>query len=174
MPDGYRSGIMQEYLSQLIVTEARTWIGTGFAHQGRLRKTDTHSGGVDCLGLLIGIADALRLRDKQGLMIARQDRRDYTRCPDGEHLRAALADALMPVTRLAMGTIALFSLEGNPQHVGIISDYHGGGYGLVHAYAPARKVVEHALDTCWQRRITALFCMPATVNIPWPPLRATV
>ena len=38
-------------MNDAIVTCARSWIGTRFHHQGRLKKTQSHKGGVDCLGL---------------------------------------------------------------------------------------------------------------------------
>ena len=150
-------------MQQLILMEARTWIGTRFAHQGRCRATQTHSGGVDCLGLLMGIAGALGLADKHSNQLISHDRQDYSTTPNGDRLRDALSQALYPVAdkHIALGDIALFSYEGNAQHLGIISDYHGGALGLIHAYAPAKRVVEHRLDTHWREKIAAAYRLPA-------------
>ncbi len=46
---------MQDLYEQ-IAAASRSWIGTAFHHQGRTKKTTGHKGGVDCLGLLVGVA----------------------------------------------------------------------------------------------------------------------
>ena len=142
-----------------IVIEARTWIGTRFAHQGRAKRDAHFNGAVDCLGLLIGVAEALDLRDKYFAPLTTHDKQDYTRCPDGKTLERALHHALHPVPSASIqaGDIALFTMEGNPQHVGIITDYNSDAIGLIHAYAPARAVVEHVLDASWRERMIAAF-----------------
>lgn len=145
---------MQEW----IVSEARTWIGTRFCHQGRRKKSQADRGGVDCLGLLIGVAGALGLKDKHGYYLTSSDRLDYSKLPDGSQLRETLAGLLheIAVDVVKAGDIALFRLDGNPQHLGIISDYKYG-LGVIHAYAPSRQVVEHRLDKSWQEKIVAAF-----------------
>ncbi len=150
---------MPSSVHDAIIQEARRWIGTRFAHQGRRRASQQDAGGVDCLGLLIGVADALTLRDKHGELLSRYDRRDYPKSPDGSTLQQALDRALVRTTISQPGMIALFSLERNPQHLGILSDYREGGLGLIHAYAPARKVVEHALDDSWRSRMVGCYCV---------------
>jgi uncharacterized protein YijF (DUF1287 family) len=74
-------------------------------------------------------------------------------------LTNALHHALLsvPIADARVGDIALFNMEGNPQHLGIISDYGGASLGIIHAYAPARAVVEHVLDASWQSRIIGVF-----------------
>ncbi len=39
-----------------------------------------------------------------------------------------------------------------PQHLGIVSDI-----GVIHSYAKARAVVEHALDPLWRSRIRGAY-----------------
>jgi hypothetical protein len=48
--------------------------------------------------------------------------------------------------------VALFRINKEPQHVGIITDI-----GIIHAYAQARKVVEHNLDDWWKARLAGCF-----------------
>lgn len=141
-----------------IVGCARGWIGTRFHHQGRIKKTERHKGGVDCLGLLIGVADELKLRGKDGRLFASSDVTTYPHYPDTEKLYNTLASLLMPVvkTDLCAGDIVLLRIDGNPQHLAIVSDMDSG-LGLIHAYAPARKVVEHVLDEWWKNRVEAVF-----------------
>ncbi len=150
-------------MQQQILTEARRWIGTRFAHQGRCRANGTHGGGVDCLGLLMGVAETLNLRDRHGKPLTSYDRHDYPTHPDGNRLAASLAEALHPLAPqdIAPADIVLLRYEGNPQHLGIVSDYSRMAYGLIHAYAPAHKVVEHVLDDHWRSRMAAAFRLPA-------------
>jgi len=145
-------------MTHLIVACARGWIGTRFHHQGRLRKTAEHAGGVDCLGLLAGVADELGLRGKNNEILSAADETDYSHQPDATRLRAKLVRLLEPVALGAIvpGDILLLRIEGSPQHLAIVSDCEEG-LGMIHAYAPARAVVEHRLDGWWQDKIEAAF-----------------
>lgn len=146
-----------ENLEKRIVQAARGWIGTRFHHQGRLKRTETHRGGVDCLGLLIGIARELDLRAPDGTPLAVLDKPDYGHFPEGEALKEALERLLLPVNPCEMqsGHIVLLAPDGVPRHVGIISE----GPSLIHAYAQARKVVEHNLDAWWCVKIVSCYAI---------------
>lgn len=141
-----------------IVAAARGWLGTRFHHQGRLKKTDKHKGGVDCLGLLIGIAKEVDLRLPDGSPAVSLDSTDYTHHPDTEYLQQQLLRALVPIPigGIAPGNILLLCIDGFPQHLAIVSDMLQG-LGIIHAYAPARRVVEHHFDGWWQARVQAAF-----------------
>jgi cell wall-associated NlpC family hydrolase len=127
--------------TEQILTAARSWLGTKFHHQGRKKGV-----GVDCIGLIVGVAAELGLQPP--------DRLDYARQPDESDLQIALATNLQR-GRLQVGSVALFSIDGRAQHVGIITDYQG--LGVIHAYIQARKVVEHVLDDEWKKRIISTF-----------------
>ena len=135
-----------------IVTTARSWIGTRFHHQGRLKKTEADNGGVDCLGLLIGVAAELNLT------FDKYDEISYSHYPDTQKLRVVFAAAMqdIPINDIQAGDILLFSIDNNPQHLAIVSDFLGD-LGIIHAYAPARAVVEHALDAWWRKKIVSAF-----------------
>lgn len=144
-----------------IVTAARGWLGTRFAHQGRVKATAQHKGGCDCLGLLVGVAKELGLRRREGTALralSDYDRTDYGHIPDGARLQFLLEEALVPVTvqEVEPGDILLFRFDGNPQHLAIVSDYPQG-LGIIHAYAEARKVIEHRLDEAWRGRIVRAY-----------------
>ena len=141
-----------------IVACARGFIGTRFHHQGRVRKTAAHKGGVDCLGLLIGVAEELQLRGKDGALLAFADQHDYSHQPDTKRLRQQLEEHLSPVEMpaLAAGDVVLLRVDDSPQHLAIVSD-DKAGLGIIHAYAPAKAVVEHGLDDWWKERIEAVF-----------------
>ena len=141
-----------------VVACARSWLGTRFHHQGRLKKTERHKGGVDCLGLLVGVAGELGLRDRNGRAFIEADSRDYCHLPDVVKLKTTLLTVLDDVAVAAMqrGDVLLMTIDGRAQHLGIVSNY-GCDLGIIHAYAPARAVVEHALDAWWRERIVAVF-----------------
>ncbi|MDX1974482.1 MAG: hypothetical protein SFT92_02275 [Rickettsiales bacterium] len=149
-------------LPQRIVDCARSWIGTRFHHQGRLKCTATDKGGVDCLGLLVGIARELELTMEDGTPLSSLDQTDYTLTPDTDLLRQKLAQALLEIDPddASLGDVLLLSMDGRPQHMGIVSDTPHG-YGLIHAYAPSRAVVEHELDRYWRKKIIAAFHLSA-------------
>jgi cell wall-associated NlpC family hydrolase len=167
-----------------VIKAARSWLGTPFAHQGRVKGV-----GGDCLGLLIGVAAELELRDKEGRLLAEYDALDYGHLPDEKRLWRGLKKHLFHWERsestqcdtgeglvtlflnpppkseistlpLGRGNIGLFRIDGTARHLGIIAQ--DTGYPtLIHAYAPARKVVEHRFDQIWQERLVALFSIPS-------------
>jgi len=134
-------------LRKQIVEEARTYLGTPFHHQGRLKGI-----GVDCIGLLIGVGKKL------GLIT--YDYIAYSRYPDGVTLRREISREFIEINirDVKVGDIWLYWLDKKskaPQHVGIITDY-----GFVHTYADVGKVVEHRLTKAWKKRIVAAFRYP--------------
>ena len=144
--------------SARIVEAARGWVGTRFGHQGRRKANGQDKGCVDCLGLLIGVAAECGLM-RDGVVLAAQDVRDYGHFPDQARLRMALEKHLQPQNKQAMqiGDVLLLRVDAMAQHVGVVGDYTGGGFSLIHAYAPARGVVEHRLDEQWRARIEAVY-----------------
>jgi hypothetical protein len=150
-----------------VVGEARGWLNTPFRHQGRVKGV-----GVDCLGLLVGVAAALDLRSKTGERLADFDVLGYGHYPNAAQLRAVLESALEPLAAPQAGSIGIFEIDGSAQHLGIFGNQESGIENqessrfpisdsrfltLIHAYAPARKVVEHGLTTEWKARLVAVY-----------------
>lgn len=132
-----------------IVAEARSWLGTRFHHQGRLKGV-----GVDCAGLVAQVAQAVGM--------AVDDHIDYTHRPDGVLLQA-VCDAQMThidINEIAPGDVLLMKFDSLPQHLAIVGDYASGGLSMIHAYAPARQVVEVRLDEGWRQQIVAAYRFP--------------
>lgn len=126
-----------------IVAAARELFGLPFRHQGRVP-----TGKTDCAGVIVHVAD------RHGLEY--YDQQDYPRRPGGSRLEAALDDQpclrRIPLIERAAGDVVLFRFDGDPQHLGICT-----GSGIVHAYETVGKVVEHAIDDRWQRRIVRAY-----------------
>ncbi len=131
-----------------IVAAARDYIGVPFAHQGRNRY------GLDCLGLLVCVASDCDLR-LDGVPVWLRDEGGYGHYPDADYLRTQLEAVLQPIEALVEGCVVLMRHDGTARHLGVVGDYVGGGLSLIHAYAPAKSVVEHRLDDEWRGRIVA-------------------
>lgn len=129
-----------------VVAAARSYIGTPFLHQGR------HKGiGVDCAGLLLGVAESL------GLAHEDYPRRNYSRWPLlGHHLYDFIARQTREITaeEVNAGSILLFWIHRAhlPQHLAIVSEQGR----IVHAWSDAGRVIEtHVAD--WLPRVYARF-----------------
>lgn len=126
------------------VDEARTWLGTPYRHQGRLKGV-----ACDCIGLVICTARVLGLSEFEIL--------DYGKRPDGR-LRQTMEGqlSLADSNDVKMGDIVLFSWKAQPIHVAIMT----GADSLIHAYLPSRAVVEHRIDDDWRRQIVGCYIVP--------------
>ena len=132
-----------------IVSEARTWIGTRWLHQGRLKGV-----GVDCVGLAYGVARDLSLLGPEHVLPV------YERFTSDNEMVALCTRYLVRTSALRVGSVAAMRFDSTTRHMGIVGDYPGGGFSLIHAYAVSRKVVEHRLDSAWRARIVAIFDFP--------------
>lgn len=147
--------MIDQIVSNLVVSQARTWLGTRFHHQGRLKKSRYHPGGCDCLGLVLGVAKELELKVQCGNQYIRLDaldNRNYGRVPNGKILKQKLDSILIPISSYAPGSILLFHFNNNPQHLGIATDI-----GMIHCYAEIGKVVEHQMDNIWLNRLVSAY-----------------
>lgn len=140
-----------------IVRVARGYVGTPFAHQGRQRGR-----GVDCVGLVLCVAEDLGLKDKAGIPLKRADYYDYGPLPAERfvHDQAVRRLIAKPLDSLADGDVVTMRVPHLPTHAAIICERKGELY-MVHAYSggPA-KVVEHILSGPWYRRIVGVFSFP--------------
>ena len=125
-----------------VVTAARGWLGTPWHHQGRVRGV-----GVDCVGVIIGVA-----RD---LGLSTFDVTGYARRPAAGELASGCICHMTPVEAGQPGDVLLFHMDGQAQHLGVATDI-----GVLHAFAPMRRVVEHGLDDGWRAKIVAAFRLP--------------
>lgn len=154
---------MTPQIAEKLIKEARQWLGTPFHHQGRKR-----GGGCDCIGFVMGVLSAAGLHSRfenkcgQAHPFERFDVFGYAPDPNSQFLQKAMAehfDEIDPQTAQA-GDILLFRILKLPQHVGFVANHPMGGLSLIHAYAPARRVVEERLTENWRARIIGAFRVP--------------
>lgn len=143
---------MRSAIRTAIVAEAMTWVGTPFVHQHRVRGV-----GVDCAGLVIGVARGL------GLVPPDFDVTGYGMTPDGRSLRAYCDTHLQPQgANVCAGDVVLVAWkDGPPHHLGIVVDHPSGLLGMIHAENRAhRKVIETRLQFGRAMRLVAAYRFP--------------
>lgn len=135
-------------MSADIIEHARGFLGTPWVHQGRSRA------GVDCLGLA-----ALTARAVRGYT---WDITNYAAQATDETMLQLCAEHMdpVPLARLAPGHVVVIRYQ-RQRHMAIVGDYAAqpGALSLIHASSIHGKVVEHRLDSRWQRIIIAAFAL---------------
>lgn len=133
-------------IAENIVEEARSWKGTPFIHQGRLKGK-----GVDCAGFIGEVA-----RDAGVLNV--NIPHDYRPQEDGtammrllsEHLDFIPTEDVRPGDVLALCDEALHDKD-IPRHLAFVTEVRAGTIFIIHA---AREgVVEHRTNMRWRERI---------------------
>jgi cell wall-associated NlpC family hydrolase len=145
-----------------VVRETRTWLGTPFMHQQRIKGV-----GCDCAGLVIGVARELELVEGGFDVTA------YSRQPDGRSLLEHCELHMQRITReqMGLGDVLVLRWDRNPQHMGLVGDYVHGGLSLIHALGipgdrTRSRVVEHRLDLAVMvggGRFVAAYRLPGVV-----------
>ena len=134
-----------------VVAAARAWLGTPFQHQARVKGV-----GVDCIGLVIGVAREL------GLVSPDFDIDAYPRVPDGKTLLPIAKMHMTEVDRSAMqaGDVVAVALGSLPQHFGVLGDYRHGGFSIIHAASQSGAVIETRLMFSRAMKFVAAFALP--------------
>ena len=134
-----------------IVEAARQWIDTPFHHQARLKHV-----GVDCVGLVIGVARELELVPQD------LDVLGYPRTPDGTSLMATMRQHMAEIDRAVMqpGDVIVVSFDKDPQHLAILGDYRHGGLSIIHAAGNTGRVIEMRLMFGEHMKFVAAFTLP--------------
>jgi NlpC/P60 family putative phage cell wall peptidase len=135
----------------LIVAEARSWIGTPYRHQASLKGV-----GCDCLGLVRGVWRAIHGEEPERMP---PYSRDWAEASLRETLAEAGARHLIPVAREAMqaGDVVLFRWRAGlvAKHAAILTS----DASMVHAHDGA-AVAEVAFAPWWRRRLAYVFRFP--------------
>lgn len=137
--------------SDLIYRCAKTWIGTPFMHQGRMKGI-----GADCIGLIIGIARELNIVSCTDTPLIALDTLNYPTHPNGRELKNIL-DQYLSKSDIAEGRLALLQFDSTPQHLGIITEHPYYEFGIIHADISKRQVVEHGLTDYYKSKIVQCY-----------------
>ena len=145
-----KAGINMTITPKQFLAEAKAGLAQSYHHQGRLKKSDSHKGGVDCIGLVVGICKELGMDE-----IVKADKTDYSPHPTGSRLALVAGDHLSKVAldHRKPADILLFKTFKDPQHVGILTE----GNCFIHCNSSAGKVVQQPLSKTWERILTHVF-----------------
>lgn len=137
---------------QAIIDEARTWLGVVWRHQGRDRN------GIDCGGLLIGVAKALGASD--------YDIGNYGKQPDAQnflrHLEA-WGGRRIPLGGALPGDVIAFRDGPFPCHCAIVTET-GGVRHMIHADRRLKSVVEEPITREWLANRVAAYRFPGVAD----------
>ena len=133
-----------QQVADMIVAEARTWLGVPWRHQGSSRA------GVDCAGLVVQVAKALELAD--------YDTHAYGRRPQGQgfvaHFQAAMDG--VAILQAQPGDVLIFADQAYPCHCGFLTERLDQPH-LLHAHATRRQVIEEPYIGEWPAKIKFAF-----------------
>ena len=102
--------------------------------------------GLDCAGLVIIAAQAA------GITLTAPAAYAYP--VDGAQLIASLtSNGLRPTDTITSACLLLFQLGGQPQHLALATS----ATTMIHAYAPAKQVVETTIGAAWQNRLIGIY-----------------
>lgn len=138
----------------IILAEARSWIGTPYQHQASVKGA-----GADCLGLLRGVWRAVVGVEPEAVPPYTEDWAEPAR--QEVLLRAAERWLCrMSLAEAESADVLLFRMrEGSiAKHLGIQSQI-GPQARFIHAYS-GHGVIESPLSQPWQRRVVARFRFP--------------
>jgi cell wall-associated NlpC family hydrolase len=122
----------------MIIDKARKWIGVPFCFEGRTKEQ-----GVDCAGLILGVAQELGLY--QNLKLPR-----YPEYFDESFIMNLLNFHLQPkaLHDLAEGDVGVFCPQKSPRHLAFLT--HSS---MIHASEPLGRVVEEAYNPYYLYRV---------------------
>lgn len=143
-------------LGELVVAEARGWIGTPYLHQASVQGA-----GADCLGLLRGVWRGVIGAEPEPVPAYTPDWAEPARI---EALWQAALRHLdgKALANAANGDVLLFRMRDGAiaKHLGIAARVGAAeGASFIHAYS-GHGVVESPLSEPWRRRIVARFAFP--------------
>lgn len=149
-------------MQQQIIECARTWVGTAFVHQGRVKKNRYIEGGCDCIGLVIGIAKELKLKVVnnsvyKGRYISDFDTHDYGNSNTDLYYYIKKLSILdeKPISQLDISDVIIFKILNFIDHIGIYSEKNT----IIHSIYRRKKVIEQIYDQSWKNRTFAIFSL---------------
>jgi len=135
---------MTQPTPEQLVTAARSWLGEPWRHQGRGVR------GIDCVGLVIRVAQDLKLIDF--------DITTYNRRAKGvgfqSHFQAHMDK--IPLSELSESDVIIFRDQMYPCHCAFYSETKGRPT-IIHAHALRRKVIEEGYEGEWINKAVMAF-----------------
>lgn len=115
---------------ELVIAEARTWLGTAWRHEGRVKGA-----GVDCAQFLIAVYAACGLIEE---FKTEHYPSDWMLHSDQPRFMAQIKHHCVEVIAPRMGDVLMFRVGRQPAHAAIAMD--DGANVIIHAYREERCV----------------------------------
>lgn len=128
--------------TSVVISEARSWVGVPFRHQGRSRT------GIDCVGLPIVVLQNL------GVLPSNFEITNYGRLPSGELVERVKAHCTK-VEVAKPGTLVVIAWTSTAAHVAVCT-----GDTLIHSYESVGRVVEHGYRGRWIKLTHSIWALP--------------
>ena len=144
-------------LREAVVAEARTWLGTPFQHQGRVKGP-----GIDCIGLIYMLAKKYELGETSMAVLKKSGFTGYAKVPKRGQMRSMCTEYLKQIRyeeRLA-GDVFLIRIGRLEGHVGLYT----GDNTVIHAMSTFNKCVEHSINSDFRLNITGTYRFPRLCN----------
>ncbi|CAK8163527.1 hypothetical protein CAXC1_70053 [Candidatus Xenohaliotis californiensis] len=142
-----------------IALEASSWIGTRFIYAARTKKTSYSSGGCDCVGLVVGVSNALDLHPKGICLCSVLPKGRYPKALSRIKMLSKLHRFLYVKESLSLGAVVVFAQDYGIAHLGIITGYNCNNWFFVHAYIDLGMVVESSIDKYWGKNLVGIFSL---------------
>lgn len=144
-----------------IVDKAREYVNTPFRHQGRIKGL-----ALDCVGLILCVAEDLGILDTEGTSITRGDCKEYGTQPAGGIVFAGCVKRMRkkPLADIKPGDVVALRNPIDPCHVAIVCERDGILY-MIHATSGGKSMcVENILDSIWYGSIAGVFEFAGVVD----------
>lgn len=139
-----------------VIEEARSWIGTPFRHQGRIKGY-----GIDCVGLIYCVGKELDIMEHDMSTKKALKYLGYPAIPKTPIVRQACDEYLVkiPLSDFGPGDVVLMRYGRIARHVGIFT-----GHTIIQVMARIGKCVEHSLDKKWRERFCGYYRYPGLIH----------
>jgi cell wall-associated NlpC family hydrolase len=153
-----------------IVAVARSYVGTPFHHQGRVKGV-----GVDCVGVIVCV-----LRE---LGVPHEDVTVYARCGESALMLGQFDKYLERTETLNPGDVLAMWVRESTQLVHCAWLTERGT--IIHTSGSTMRVAEHTLDSRWLERVGRVYSVPGVLpsltlthaaalgSVPTPPAPAS-
>ena len=131
-----------------LIDEARTWIGTPYLDQARVKGC-----GVDCANLIAAVAEANGMAP---VVLEPYSNQWHLHNSEEKMINIIKSYGCVEVVDLTPGTLITFQFGQVSGHIGIMVSETT----FVHADRTAGKVTEVSLNGAWLRRLSGKFRLP--------------
>lgn len=114
-----------------IISEAKTWIGTPFHYHARIKGV-----GCDCVGLIIGVSEALGIQCLDQLLLP-----NYDVYKDKDYLLECMYSNFKSGSK-TKGAIAVVGSKDRGWHIGLLNTIVGNKFTWIHSCMITGMVTE--------------------------------